>query len=118
TGLTRQESYSVGCFDTQLTGCRIAALSTTQTRWAERFSPFFSFAVQISRQVAPLYGRKETALLDHLIRSGQHIGRNRQADLFGCFQVDDELELLWLLNREVGRLGAFQNLVNVSCSAA
>jgi hypothetical protein len=31
--------------------------------------------------------------LDHLIRSGQHVGRNREADLLGGFQIDDELKL-------------------------
>jgi len=30
---------------------------------------------------------------DHPIRPGQHVGRNREADLLGGFQVDYELEL-------------------------
>jgi hypothetical protein len=37
--------------------------------------------------------RITTALPNHLVRSCQHVGRNRQADLFRCFQIDDELEL-------------------------
>ena len=45
-------------------------------------------------------------LLDHLVRSYQHIRRNRQADLLRCFQVDDELELLRLLHGEVSGLGS------------
>src|SRR5262249_12013904 len=53
------------------------------------------------------------ALLDHLIRSVQHRLRNRQADLLGCFEIDNEIELLWLLHREVGGLGSFQNLIYV-----
>jgi len=36
-------------------------------------------------------------LLDHPIRPRQHIRRNRQADLFGRFEIDDELELFRLL---------------------
>ena len=35
---------------------------------------------------------------DHLVRSCQHIRRNRQADLLRCFQIDDELEFLRLLH--------------------
>jgi hypothetical protein len=31
---------------------------------------------------------------DHLVRSRQHIRRNRQADLLRSFEIDDELELL------------------------
>ena len=33
-------------------------------------------------------------------------------NLLGCFQIDDELELRRLLHRQVGGLGAFQNLVH------
>jgi hypothetical protein len=36
-------------------------------------------------------------LLDHFIRPHQHVGRNRQADLLGGYQVDDEFELRGLL---------------------
>src|SRR5262245_12340970 len=36
--------------------------------------------------------------LDHLIRTCQHVRRNRQTDLLRCFQIDDELELHRLLD--------------------
>ena len=45
--------------------------------------------------------------LNHLVRPIQQRLRNRQADLLGCFQIDDELELLRLLHRKIGGLGAF-----------
>src|SRR5262249_3322826 len=51
-------------------------------------------------------------------RSRQHVRRNRQADLLGGFEVDDELELRRLLHREISRLGAFQNLVHIRGSAS
>src|SRR5215510_4154084 len=58
------------------------------------------------------------ASLDDLIRSCQHVRWNREADLLGSFQIDDELEFFGLLHGEVGGLGAFQNLVYVvSCLA-
>jgi len=38
-------------------------------------------------------------LLDHSIRSCQHIRRNSEADLLGGFKIDDQLELLRLLDR-------------------
>ena len=50
--------------------------------------------------------------LDDFIRSRQHLLRNRQTDLLSGFEIDDELELLRLLDGQVGRLGTFQNLVN------
>ena len=39
---------------------------------------------------------------NHLIRPMQHRLRNRESDLLSRFQIDDELELLRLLHREVG----------------
>jgi hypothetical protein len=51
--------------------------------------------------------------IDHLIRPCQHIRRYRQADLLGCFKIDDELELLRLLHGQVSRLRARQNLVHI-----
>src|SRR5262245_33404844 len=56
--------------------------------------------------------------LEHFIRSRQHIGRNREADLLGGFEIDDELKLRRLLYRKIGRLGAFEDLVHVSGGAA
>jgi hypothetical protein len=52
------------------------------------------------------------------IRPHQHVGWNRQTDLLGRFQVDDQLELLGLLHRKIGGLGAFQNLVHVRSRAS
>jgi len=44
-------------------------------------------------------------LLDHFIRPRQHIRRNRQADLVGGFQINDQLKLYRLLNRKISGLG-------------
>ena len=56
-------------------------------------------------------------LLNHSVRSCQHVGWNRQADLLGCFQIDGELEFCWLLHCKVGGLGAFENLIDVITGA-
>src|SRR5262245_41142613 len=56
-------------------------------------------------------------LPDHLIRPHQHVGWNRQTDLLGRFQVDDELKLHRLLHGEVGGLPAFEDFVDISRSA-
>ena len=49
---------------------------------------------------------------DYPIRSRQHIGRNREADLFGGFEVDRQLELLWLLDGYVGGLCPLEQFVH------
>ena len=51
---------------------------------------------------------------NYFIRSNQHVGRNRQADLLGCLQIDHELKLHRLLDREISRLGTLENFVDVS----
>src|SRR5215468_10453978 len=51
-------------------------------------------------------------LPNHLIRSCQHIGRNREADLLGGLQIDHQLKLHRLLDRKIGGLGTFENLVD------
>src|SRR5215468_5220614 len=48
---------------------------------------------------------------DHPIRSSQHVGRNRQADLLGGFQIDDKFKLRRLLNGQICGLGSLKNLV-------
>ena len=48
--------------------------------------------------------------LDHLIRPGQHVLRNRQADLLGRFKIDDQLELRRLLTGRSAGLAPFRIL--------
>src|SRR5690349_5576947 len=51
-------------------------------------------------------------LLDHPVRTRQHVRRNGQADLLRGFEIDDQFELRWLFDGEVGGLRAFENLVD------
>jgi hypothetical protein len=55
--------------------------------------------------------------LDHLVRSRQHARWNREADLLRRFQVDNELKLGRLLDRQVSGIGTLQDLIYVSCGA-
>jgi hypothetical protein len=49
---------------------------------------------------------------DHPIRSRQHIGWNREADLLGGFEIDNEFKFRRLLNWNIGRLCSFKNLID------
>src|SRR5262249_40565365 len=53
-------------------------------------------------------------LLNHLVRPREKLRRKCQPDLFSCLQVDRKLELRYLLHRQIGRFGTFQNLVHVN----
>src|SRR5215470_18557446 len=57
--------------------------------------------------------RKLAGLPDHLVRLEEEHRGNGQAEGLGGLQVDDQLELYRLLDREVGGFSAFQNLVYV-----
>ena len=50
---------------------------------------------------------------DDPIRPRQQIAWNRQAYLLCCFQIDNELELIRLLDRQICWRSAFQNLVDI-----
>ena len=56
-------------------------------------------------------------LLNNLVRLREHIRRNRQTDLFRRIQINYQLELRRLLDRDIRGFGAFEDLVYVSSSA-
>jgi hypothetical protein len=55
--------------------------------------------------------------LDNLIRSRQHVGWNRQADLLGRLEIDHQLKLRGLLHWQIARLGSFENFIYVDSDA-
>src|SRR4029453_14527303 len=52
-----------------------------------------------------------------LIRPGPEWGRDRQAEGLGGLQVDDGIELRWLLDGQIGRLGSLENAVDIGDGA-
>ena len=48
---------------------------------------------------------------DYLVRPREHVRRNRQADLLGRLQINDELELRRLFHRKISGFGAFNIFV-------
>src|SRR6266851_2194209 len=57
------------------------------------------------QQVAPLF--------DHLVGDGEQRLRYGEAERSGSFEVDDQLELGLLLNRQVGGLFALQDTADI-----
>src|SRR5713226_87502 len=57
------------------------------------------------------------SLLDDLVGPQQQRWRDRQAERLGGLEVDHQLELRGLLDREVGGLGALEDFVDVGCGA-
>src|SRR5437879_9730897 len=55
-----------------------------------------------------------SSLLNNLIRPQQQRRRDRQAKRLGRLEIDHQLVLRRLLDWKIGRLGALQDLINVS----
>jgi hypothetical protein len=57
-------------------------------------------------------------LFDHLVCADKQEGRHSKAEFLGRLQIDNQLKFGRLLNRQIGRLGAFENLIDVAdCTA-
>jgi hypothetical protein len=57
--------------------------------------------------------RSKKALFDHLVGADEHREGYGEAQRFGSLHVDHRLEFGRLLCRQIGRLGAFEDLVHV-----
>jgi hypothetical protein len=55
------------------------------------------------------------ALFNHVVGQQKEFARNRQVGLFRCLRIDDQLELGRLLDRQLGGLCAFENLIDEDC---
>src|SRR5262244_657557 len=62
-------------------------------------------------------GMLDVSLLDHLIGSGEERRRDCEPEGFGGLEVDDELEYGRLLDGEICRFRALQDLVHVASGA-
>jgi hypothetical protein len=60
---------------------------------------------------------KDLVSLDHSICPRQHVRRNRQIDLLGGFEIDDQLKLGWLLDGKIRWLGSLEDLIHVGGNA-
>src|SRR5262245_9627362 len=55
---------------------------------------------------------------DDSVRKRQHLGLYSYTNLFGGLKIDHQLELCWLLHRELSRLGAFEDLIYEVCRSS
>src|SRR5262249_28327262 len=66
-----------------------------------------------SKSVTPRWS--STGLFNDLVGAQQQRLRNRQAQRLGGLEIDHQLELGGLLDWEISGLGAFEDLVHVTC---
>jgi hypothetical protein len=55
---------------------------------------------------------------DDLVCADEQGRRNGETERLRCLHVDQKFELGWLLNRQIGRLGAFENFIDVAACTA
>ena len=75
-------------------------------------------AVKDTAKRARAFQAENPELFNHLVRPRQDVRRNRQSDLFGRLQIDDEFKLHRPLYRQIGRLCPFENLVHKVCGTS
>jgi hypothetical protein len=64
-----------------------------------------------------MHRSKRALLFDHFVGVQQERFWNGEADRFRGFDVDDQLKLGWPLNRQITRLGAFEQPTDQECAA-
>src|SRR5437660_5854727 len=93
-----------------------------QARWPEvrRILGVWHRPVKTTKKRTSISSKSkiQTKLFNYPIRSSQHVRWNRQTDLLGRFQINDEFKLRRLLYRQVCGLRAFQDFVDISGGAA
>jgi hypothetical protein len=60
---------------------------------------------------------RSPASLDDLVGAGEQRLWDHYAQRLGGLEIDDQLKRGWLLDGQIGRLGALQNFVNIRSSA-
>src|SRR6476660_5920326 len=59
------------------------------------------------------FALQQIFLFDHLVGAGEERRWHSNAKRLGGFHIDDQLETSWLLDRQIGGLGAFEDFVDV-----
>jgi hypothetical protein len=57
--------------------------------------------------------QQTASLFDHFVGEREQLVRYVEAERLSGFEVNNQLELAWLLHREIGGLGAFENSVDI-----
>src|SRR6516162_6602068 len=69
-------------------------------------------------QKQTFWAAADMSLFDHLVGDGNQRRRDLEAKRFRRLEINDQFECCWLLNRQVGRIGTLDDLVDVNGGAS
>src|SRR5262245_3233316 len=87
--------------------------ASLQKRTRERLPCYVRFV-----PIATERSAAKKSLLNHLVGAGEQRRWHSNAKPLGGVHIDDQLETSWLLDRQIGGLGAFEDFVDVHGSLA
>jgi hypothetical protein len=106
----KTEMSATGHLQTSRTHPTQVRFSLISAHWSE---PSLSQLWAIS---GTMHRSKKDHLFDDLVRLDEQGGRHREPERFGSPHVDDQLKFGRLLYRQISRIGASENFIDVFCS--
>src|SRR5499427_1980640 len=111
-----------GCASDAVAGC--VALTLCEKAFSDnapawRCLTCKSLRLQAAKsQSGLMHPSKKALLVDHLVGEDVELRRDRHSERVGGLAIDHQVEFRRLLDRQVARLGALDNLVDERCGAA
>src|SRR5262245_53319753 len=91
-------------------------VSPSHNLWLACNNPATEKLILMSRRVKCRFG--SAISFDHLVGTGEKRWRHGKAQRLGGLEIDDQLVLFWRLDRQIGRLLALEDTIDIASRLA